>query len=560
MKATGIALKEPKDQRWSLMNGDELVYVDGISTSSSPSTTRWAISHPDPQEGKISDGKSGGRHILVTAQLKHQGCRSAVMAGNIDDLYSLVGPKVAVKFKELTELDIATTQCQLDSPGRDALEQECRTRCEQEAKTKAASATGPPVEDINDDTTKRMLQLKDPRDRSPLTSTEIAFTVRCWDRLAVFFKESTEYVYHIVHDPSATLVPPLPSGSLIQKQDPLHLLALPSRASSLSTPTTFDPLNVTWRYLTFLANEDVVVAAPGTFTKISIVPRPAIPAAADDGDDEKKKKDEEEERARQAQLAAIEAQAAVRAAEEKRKREAKVVDKGLATAAGGREVHEISTQHYGVFSGTLIERLSDHLERWTSYSDLSRAATLKKPGSAKKAAIAALDLVLHYDYEVAPATETIKGRGRSKKKTSINADAPSTSSCTSSGNVLQLIAILTRKAAKHSLLHLWMVPLHGTDSAAIVHVDIRRILRPITPAPATSTSTERLAQLKTIAASWCDNDRSTAIQSIMAPSPSGTKSGPTVLRNVRYHASQPLIVLFTAVLLVFLLSFTRIAV
>jgi hypothetical protein len=176
MRESGIALNNPLDSRWSLAEGDELVRLKG-------GATEWAIS--------VQLADNGGRDILTIAHLGIEGLKAAVAAGSAASVAMIYGKKVGAEIKKLSQIkDKANPLWQ----AREDLRRDCTDTAQ--ARPMGLGLLGISNGDADDDgdhdpVNQRIAALVKPENKSLLTPTEIAITVRLWDKVPSFFGHGT---------------------------------------------------------------------------------------------------------------------------------------------------------------------------------------------------------------------------------------------------------------------------------------------------------------------------------------------------------------------------------
>ena len=228
MRESGIALKDPLDSRWSLAEGDELVRLKG-------GVTEWAIS--------VQLADNGGRDILTIAHLGIEGLKAAVAAGSAASVAMIYGKKVGAEIKKLSQIkDKANPLWQ----AREDLRRDCTDTAQ--ARPMGLGLLGIGNSDADDDgdhdpVNQRIAALVKPENKSLLTPTEIAITVRLWDKVPSFFGHSTEPFQHFEARSTMTRVPAPPRSA---KDSKLQVLSIGMAKTG-------------WRFLVPLPAADVVL-------------------------------------------------------------------------------------------------------------------------------------------------------------------------------------------------------------------------------------------------------------------------------------------------------------
>jgi hypothetical protein len=491
MRATGIALRNPKDARWLLRDGDQLVHVQGTGGPS-----QWAIS--------VAGNNNGGRDVLIVAQLQHEGFRNVDAGDNVDDMAGGRGLKVAQALEKLLAL-------KPEEKSADLLVREDIMK-EYEAQRPIGAggldiSSGADDDDYYHDQEEekkerdflkeRATALAQPRDTSLLSAIEIALGARTWDRETVFFELSVELAYHIVHKPAVTRVTPIKEKVALLA--PLYVLRVLSPAAD-------------WRSLLFLTRADITI---GEATLIRL-------GAASSSNPLAKQPEAKRETERLPSAApdpSAQPQPDPAAA-------GGAGDGGGGDGGGGggpgrkdwigaapeAKAIDITTNCYGPFRASMVEDLP---QKWRVFDSLIRAAdaTGKQP-------LSALVMSLYGGCTIALA-KTGRKKGRQGE--------PAAPMATRS---LSIIAMLGHKLTKHTTLHLWMVG-DGKD-AKPEFIPLRLVSTPALVVP----SAERLLELKAIAANWIANDRPgiVGLEQKLRTSPS-TKAGRSIAtRRVQCHS------------------------
>lgn len=233
MAETGIALKNPKDPRWLLGDGDELARVQG-------GQTEWAISY------KLSD--NGGRDLFLIAQFGLEGYRNAMLAETAAGFAAKYDHKVVSAVRKLATLK------DKENPWWRVL-QDLRSDYEAMSPRRMGLGLNINADNDNDDPiVQRMAELEKPDNQTVLTVIEVALTTRVWDREAVIFLLETDPYRHL--EAAASRIPPaetkLPILSFARMPSTWRFL-VPLQASEVV-------LNKDWRPGTIAHTREVFVA------------------------------------------------------------------------------------------------------------------------------------------------------------------------------------------------------------------------------------------------------------------------------------------------------------
>ena len=455
MRTTGIALRDPKDQRWMLAPGDQLLSVIG-------GPTKWALS--------IAGNNNGGRDVLISAQLTHTGFRGPTFGKKIAEIQGGYGKHVAEALEKLVALP-APKDGEEGSPDlkvRSAILAEYDN-----ARRSSGSGFRMDADDDADDEHDFLSEraaVKQSDDNSLLSSIEIALALRDLDRTAVFYNESRLTACSATKPPQRTQLAPKPG-----KPADFHVLRVLSPVAD-------------WRTLIFLEATDVVI---GAATPIALVGNISA--------------DQQQLPSQQQQLE----KPAVRPAELQQQRGGAGGDKSVApqnaapsvssaSATGGPPPSatvtaaadvavELSTHYAGRFRCVPLASLADD---WVSYISLQRDATAPAARGVKRPA---LQLALYSSYSVNSAFAT---GGKRKQQLALEQEQKRVP--------MSVIALLSVPTAKYVALYVLMVRDDMLDSLP-EHIELANIS---TAAVGVLPSEEQQLRLTAVAEKWNNEHRS----------------------------------------------------